>query len=143
MQQKDINGEGTYFINSGIENNGVKGKTNRVAKVFKSNTITIDFWGNAFYRDFEYKLATHNHVFSLSGDIIKNKEVGLFLVSCMNFIPSIFSYTNMGTWNKIKNLKIYLPIDTLGNPNITYMESFMKNVEKKVRNRVNNLKLMI
>ncbi len=110
LQQKDINGKGCYFINSGLENYGIKGKTDRSAKVFPKNTITIDFWGNAFYRPFEYKLATHNHVFSLSGDVIKNELVGLYLVSQMMYLRNLFSYTEMGTWNKIKVLNLSLPI---------------------------------
>ncbi len=112
LQQKDINGRGCYFINSGLENDGIKGKTDRPAKVFPKNTITVDFWGNAFYRPFEYKLATHNHVFSLSGEIIKNELVGLYLVSQMMYLRKIFSYAEMGTWNKIKVLDLSLPIKT-------------------------------
>ncbi|MCI8601399.1 MAG: hypothetical protein HFE45_07380 [Oscillospiraceae bacterium] len=110
LQQSDVNGKGCYFINSGLENNGIKGRTDRPAKIFPANTISIDFWGNAFYRDFEYKMATHNHVFSLSGNVIKNREVGLYLVSSMKYFRKIFSYNNMGTWNKISKLKIVLPI---------------------------------
>lgn len=91
LQQKDINGKGSYFINSGVEGLGIKGKTDRYAKVFEANTITIDFWGNAYYRDFKYKMATHNHVFSLSGDVIKNRNVGLYLVSAMSYLTKIYS----------------------------------------------------
>lgn len=112
LQQKDINGRGCYFINSGLGNDGIKGRTDRPAKVFPSNTITIDFWGNAFYRDFEYKLATHNHVFSLSGDIIRSEEVGLYLVSRMAHFNKMFSYDNMGTWRKLSELTILLPVQT-------------------------------
>lgn len=110
LQQKDINGKGDYFINSGLDNRGIKGKTDRPAKVFPSNTITIDFWGNAYYRDFEYKLATHNHVFSLSGPVIKNKQVGLYLEGALSKLSSIFSYNNMATWNKLKDMVIELPV---------------------------------
>lgn len=110
LQQKDIDNEGEYFINSGLQNNGIKGKTTKKARVFNENTITIDFWGNAFYRDFKYKMATHNHVFSLSGEIIKNKKIGLYLTAQMSYFKKIFSYDNMGTWNKFKEMHIELPI---------------------------------
>ena len=130
LQQKDINGLGCYFINSGVENLGIKGKTDVPAKIFKANTITIDFWGNAYYRDFEYKLATHNHVFSLSGDVIKNREVGLFLVSKMSKFPGMFSYSNMATWNKLKDLEISLPVKPDGTPDFDYMERYIRAIEK-------------
>lgn len=149
LQQKDINGRGCYFINSGLENDGIKGKTDRPAKVFPKNTITIDFWGNAFYRSFEYKLATHNHVFSLSGEVIKNETVGLYLVSQMMYLRKIFSYAEMGTWNKIKVLDLLLPIKTDKDktpildadckyhkagyiPDFDYMEKYIRVIQKIV-----------
>ena len=130
LQQKDINGKGAYFINSGVEAQGIKGKTDRKAKIFKSNTITIDFWGNAYYRDFEYKMATHNHVFSLSGDIIKNHNIGLYLVSTMSYMKKTFSYNNMGTWTKIKEQCIHLPVRKTGGLDFAFMESRIREMEE-------------
>ena len=130
LQQKDINGKGTYFINSGVEAQGIKGKTDREAKVFNSNTITVDFWGNAYYRDFEYKMATHNHVFSLSGDVIKNRSVGLYLVTAMSYMKKMFSYNNMGTWSKIKELYIHLPVTETGDIDFVYIESRIREMEE-------------
>lgn len=149
LQQSDVNGKGCFFINSGLGNDGIKGKTDRPAKIFPANTISVDFWGNAFYRDFEYKMATHNHVFSLSGDIIKNGEVGLYLVSRMQHFRTLFSYNNMGTWKKISALTILLPIqtDTANHPVIDlaktyhpdgfvpdweYMAAYIRAIEKLV-----------
>ena len=134
LQQKDINGKGAYFINSGVEAQGIKGKTDRKAKIFKSNTITIDFWGNAYYRDFEYKMATHNHVFSLSGDIIKNHNIGLYLVSTMSYMKKAFSYNNMGTWTKIKEQCIHLPVTKTGGLDFVFMESRIREMaESRIR----------
>ena len=130
LQQKDINGKGTYFINSGVEGQGIKGKTDREAKIFGSNTITIDFWGNAYYRDFEYKMATHNHVFSLTGDVIKNRIVGLYLVTTMSYMKKLFSYNNMGTWSKIKEQYIHLPITQSNEIDFVFIESRIREMEE-------------
>lgn len=130
LQQKDINGKGQFLVNSGVENRGIKGKTDRPAKVFPANTITVDFWGNAYYRDFEYKMATHNHVFSLSGDVIKNRLVGMYLVGVLSKLPWMFSYDNMATWNKLKSLEICLPITPSGDINFDYMERYIRAIEK-------------
>ena len=129
LQQKDINGKGHYLINSGIDNLGIKGRTDRPSKVFPANTITIDFWGNAYYRDFEYKMATHNHVFSLSSEIIKNREVGLFLAGSMASFPKAFSYNNMATWNKLKDMVISLPVTDDNEINYNYMSEWVKKLE--------------
>ena len=130
LQQKDINGKGTYFINSGVEGLGIKGKTDREAMTFSENTITVDFWGNAYYRDFKYKMATHNHFFSLSGSVIRNRSVGLYLVSTMSYMQKLFSYNNMGTWSKIKKLYITLPISQSGDIDFAYMESRIREMEE-------------
>ena len=130
MQQKDINGRGPYFINSGVENRGIKGRTDRQAKIFPANTITVDFWGNAYYRDFEYKMATHNHVFSLAGDIIKNKLVGMYIVGLLSKLPNLFSYNNMATWNKLKSIEISLPVTSNGEIDYAYMEHYIRAIEK-------------
>ncbi|OTA29046.1 hypothetical protein B9T39_05175 [Alloscardovia macacae] len=130
LQQKDINGKGQFFVNSGVDNQGIKGKTDRKARIFPSNTITIDFWGNAYYRDFDYKMATHNHVFSLSGKILRNRLVGLYIVSMLSKVPTLFSYNNMATWNKLKLLKISLPVNANEEIDFEYMERYIRAIEK-------------
>lgn len=130
LQQKDIDGKGEYFVNSGLQNYGIKGRTSRPAKIFNSNTITIDFFGNAYYRAFKYKMATHNHVFSLSGDIIKNEKVGLYLVSQMFYFKKVFSYNEMATWNKLKKLTLNIPITSNGSIDYDYMERYISIIEK-------------
>ncbi|WP_026524153.1 restriction endonuclease subunit S [Butyrivibrio sp. MB2005] len=140
LQQKDIDGKGEYFINSGLQNYGIKGKTSRPAKIFAANTITVDFFGNVYFRPFKYKMATHNHVFSLSGSIIKNDKVGLYLVSQMQYFKKIFSYDEMATWNKIKDLKIEIPINKDETINYDYMEKYISIFEKKSIKSVINWK---
>ena len=130
LQQKDCNGKGVFLVNSGLENCGIKGRTDRPAQIFQPNTITIDFWGNAFYRDYPYKMATHNHVFSLSGSIIKNERVGIFLITQLSYMRKLFSYNYMGTWNKIKKMPICLPQTTDGKIDFAFMESYVHEVEE-------------
>lgn len=130
LQQKDINGKGEFLINSGAENRGIKGRTDRSARTFPANTITVDFWGNAYYRDFEYKMATHNHVFSLAGDVIRNRLVGMYIVGMLSKLPTLFSYNNMATWNKLKNIEISLPVTSDDDIDFEYMERYIRAIEK-------------
>ena len=130
LQQKDVNGKGQYFVNSGVDNRGIKGRTDKPARIFPANTITIDFWGNAYYRDFEYKMATHNHVFSLTGGVIRGKYAGTYLVGILSKLPILFSYNNMATWNKLKVLTISLPITKSGDIDFDYMERYIRAIEK-------------
>lgn len=138
LQLKDCNGKGVRLINSGLENNGIKGRTDRPAKIFPANTITIDFWGNSFYRNFPYKMATHNHVFSLSGKIIKNERVGVFLAMLLSYLRNKFSYDNMGTWEKIKEMSIWLPQTTKGNIAYGIIENLVIELEESRLCELNN-----
>lgn len=131
LQNDDVDGIGEYFINSGETNLGIKGRTSREAKVFPKNTITIDFFGNVYYRDFSYKLATHNHVFSFQSDLIKSREIGLYLVGALGYLKKKFSYHNMLTWNKLKKLDIQLPVTATGDIDFDYMQNYIRAMEKQ------------
>lgn len=144
LHQSDIDGKGTYFINSGTTNCGIKGKTSRPAKTFPANTITIDFFGNVYYRDYQYKLATHNHVFSFSASVIKNKEVGLYLVSSLNYLTQKFNYQNMLTWKKLQNLHILLPITPTGSIDFDYMQTYITAIEKiTIKEKIDHMNKVI
>ena len=132
LQKKDLNGKGEFLVNSGIENKGIKGKTDKQARIFPPNTITVDFFGNAYYRDFKYKMATHNHVFSLEGSVIKNKYIGLYLEACMSKFSLFFSFNDMATWTKLKKMEISLPVTPNGKPDFDYMEKYIRATEKLV-----------
>lgn len=149
IQKKDINGNGCYVVSAGLSNHGIIGKTDRKAKVIKKNTITVDMFGNAFYRDTEYKMVTHARVFALSPKFEMTEGSGLYVASCMSYLTKKFAYSNMCSWNKIQDLPICLPIQTddSGKPVIDagktyspkgyipdweYMEKYIKATEKEI-----------
>lgn len=130
IQNKDVNGKGSYFINSGVTNFGIKGRTDRAAKIFPSNTLTIDFFGNTYYRPYEYKLATHNHVFSFEGEVIQDEYIGLFLQSCMRFLTKKYSYGNMATIPLLMDESLMLPVDEHDAIDYNLMRSFIRALQK-------------
>ena len=149
IQKKDINGKGCYVVSAGLSNHGIIGKTDREAKVIDKNTITVDMFGNAFYRDTDYKMVTHARVFALSPKFEMTESSGLYMTSCMSYLTKKFAYSNMCSWNKIQNLPICLPIQTddSGKPVIDagktyspkgyipdweYMEKYIKATEKEI-----------
>lgn len=149
IQKKDINGKGCYVVSAGLSNHGIIGKTDREAKVIDKNTITVDMFGNAFYRDTEYKMVTHARVFALSPKFEMTEGRGLYITSCMSYLTKKFAYSNMCSWNKIQDLPLCLPIQTddSGKPVIDagktyspkgyipdwkYMEKYIKATEKEI-----------
>ncbi|MDA3044481.1 MULTISPECIES: N-6 DNA methylase [unclassified Campylobacter] len=129
IQKTHINGKGHYVVSSGEQNLGIIGKTDIKAKIFDANTITIDMFGNAYFRPYEYKMVTHARVFSLKftkGNL--NPKLGLYFVSKLFFLPQIYSYSDMASWNKIQNLEINLPFIN-GEIAFDFIEKFIAELE--------------
>lgn len=124
IQKVHINGIGDYVITAGLTENGVLGKTDVEAKIFDENTITVDMFGFAFYRQFKYKMVTHARVFSLKPKFKITENQGLFLSNSFHFINKKFGYENMCSWLKIKEEKIKLPIKN-GKIDFEFMETFI------------------
>lgn len=100
--------------------------------MFERETITIDMFGNAFYRQFPYKMVTHARVFSLSPNFDITDRVGLYLACTLHFLPNLFGYENMCSWEKIKDKKIPLPLTLSGEIDFDFMELFIRAVQKTV-----------
>jgi hypothetical protein len=133
LQKIDVNGKGVPIITSGVQNNGILGLSDRKAKIINANTITVDMFGNAYYRDFAYKMVTHARVFSLKlKEGILTDGVGLYICSKLKHLTELFSYNNMCSFNKIKSLSIELPIKSDGTPDFDYMERYIRAIEKVV-----------
>ena len=132
IQRKHLNGKGTTYINSGITNCGVIGKTDFPAKIFKPNTITVDMFGNSYYRDFEYKMATHAHVFSLTPKEKFNKQIGLYICAATDYFKKCYSFSDMCNWNKMKKNNIILPVTINNTIDYDFIETYIKAIEKKL-----------
>lgn len=98
-------------------------------------------FGNCLYRDFEYKMVTHARVFALVPKFDGlNKYVGLFIANYLSKMITKFSYSDMCSWNKIKDFEIKFPVKEKDIPNFEYMIEYMKSIEKLSEARVQNMK---
>lgn len=128
IQKTHMNDKGTYVVTAGLTNNGVLGKSDIKAKVFKKNTITVDMFGNAFYRQFDYKMVTHARVFSLTPNFSMTERHGLFLANSLCYLANKFGYDNMCSWEKIKSKTIQLPTKD-DKIDFDFMEFFITELE--------------
>lgn len=124
IKKEHINGVGDFVITAGLTDNGVLGKTDISARIFPKQTITVDMFGCAFYRDFPYKMVTHARVFNLTPKFDISDNQGLFIANSLRFLQSLFGYENMCSWAKIKDLEISLP-QSNGKIDFSFMEIFI------------------
>lgn len=133
IKKEHINGLGVDVVTAGETENGILGKSDVVAKIFDGNTITIDMFGKCTYRSDCYKMVTHARVFSLKClfDDFDEKS-GLYMTAMLQKLVNGFSYSNMCSWNKIKDLYIKLPVKESEEIDWTYMEKYIRAIEKVV-----------
>lgn len=132
IQRSHVNGKGCFYINSGLENQGIVGMTDVPAKIFKPETITVDMFGLAWYRDFAYKMATHAHVFSLSSLLPLSSNCLLYLTGTMFYLKKKYNYNNMCNWNKMLRDSLFLPVLENGDIDTAYMEAYIAALKKEV-----------
>ena len=100
--------------------------------MINANTITVDMFGNVFFRDHKYKMVTHARIFTLELKQRKmSKEIGMYIVAQMHYFKQEFSYDNMASYEKIKNIKISLPITSNGEIDFIYMEDYIRELERE------------
>ena len=137
IKRCDLSDCGVPLITSGTANYGIAGLTERNAKIHNAETLTVDMFGNCFYRDFRYKMVTHARVFALIPKEKISREVGLFMASCITKFSKKFSYSDMCSFSKIKNEEISLPCLPSGTPDYALMEVYIRALEKQTVSRLN------
>jgi hypothetical protein len=95
LKKTHLNGEGHLVITAGVDSYGVAGNSSVPAKILPANTLTVDMFGNCFYRPFEYKMVTHARVFALIPKRNITAEVGLYLSSSFKWLTNVYSYGHM------------------------------------------------
>ena len=141
IKKEHINDKGDYVITAGETNRGILGRSDIEAKVVDKGTLTVDMFGYCVYRDMQYKLVTHARVFSL----IPKKpfitdEIGLWFESAIGISLKDYSYENMCSWGKIKNIVIKLPVTEIEEIDYEYMENYIKGIEDKKKAEIEELK---
>ena len=137
IQKSHINWLWEFVITAWLTNNWILWKTDVKARIFNENTITVDMFGFAFFRQFKYKIVTHARVFSLSPKFNITARQWLFLANSLHFLNKKFGYENMCWWNKIQNEEISLPTKNW-KIDFEFMESFIAELEAEKIAELNN-----
>ncbi|WP_285818310.1 restriction endonuclease subunit S [Helicobacter bilis] len=83
----------------------------------------------AFYHNSEFYTGQNIQILKNAN---LNQYNALFMIQALRNLMTKFNWGGNGaTLTRLKRGKILLPIDSKGNPNYAFMESFMKNLEQK------------
>jgi len=98
------------FVMSGITNTGVVNYIANPVAVFPKNSITVDIFGNAFYRGYNFGAGDDTGVY-WSDKQDYSKEVMLYFAASMNkSLKGKFDYGNKLRSSQSLNIKMHLPI---------------------------------
>ena len=124
------------LISAGTNNNGVCDFIkcgDKKSKVYDGKIISVDMFGQSFFHDYKFYSVSHGRINLLKS--IKN-----FSDNCLKFFVVVinkatrgkFSYNQMCSSQRIKNLSIKLPVNETGKPDYIFMENFMLRIEEKI-----------
>lgn len=102
------------------------------------NFISVSFLGTVFYQKEQASLDMKVHCLKPI-NIELNEHTGLFLVTAIGKSLKTSTYSDQISSKVLAGLSIKLPVDETGNPDFSYMELYMKNLELAVSSSLTDL----
>lgn len=99
------------------------------------NFISVSFLGTVFYQKEQASLDMKVHCLKPI-NIELNEHTGLFLVTAIGKSLKTSTYSDQISSKVLAGLSIKLPVDETGNPDFSYMELYMKNLELAVSEEI-------
>lgn len=130
--KKEDQKEGSIpFVMSGTTNTGVVGYISNPVASFPANSITVDIFGNTFYRNYSFGAGDDTGVY-WNDEISYSENQMLFYTTAMGkSVSGKFDFGNKLRSSQSYDIRMFLPTKD-GLPDYASMETFIKAVEKLV-----------
>lgn len=129
-KQDQIKGD-LPFVMSGITETGVVAKIGNSKNEFPSNSLTIDIFGNVFYRSFRFGASDDVGVYWNDGKQIDKLAMLFIGCSIQTALTGQFSYGYKLRSSKSSDLTCFLPVKN-NEPDYEYMATLIKAIQKQV-----------
>ena len=116
------------FIMAGTTNAGVVNHISNPVASFPGNSITVDIFGNVFYRDFDFGAGDDTGVYWNDEKDYSKEAMLFFAISMEKSLSGIFSFGNKLRSSQSLDFKIQLPIKN-NKIDFEFMESFIAELE--------------
>lgn len=126
------------FIGSSASNNGCTAMIGNDKNQHSGNTITVCYNGSVgetFYQNQPFVASDDVNV--LYPKFAMNQQIALFIAPLIKSASSRYDYIDKWKKEAMEADKILLPVDQNGVPDWTYMEEYMKMVQGKAENVLN------
>lgn len=120
------------FVMSGVTNNGIADYIGNIVRIFPKNSLTVDIFGNVFYRNYEYGMGDDTGAYWNDDNHI-DKYAMMFIASTMQKrMLGKFDYGNKLRSSRSLDLTVSLPAKSDGTPDYKKMSLFMRAIEKTI-----------
>ena len=118
------------FVMSGITNTGLVSHISNPVPTFQENAITVDIFGNTFYRG--YSFAASDDVGVLwNQDNRFNQYHLLYLTSVISKrLSGLFDYSHKLRASQLSPYEVFLPVDSKGGIDLNFMELYIRAQQK-------------
>ena len=143
LSKLDIDDDGLIPVQSSESiNNGILGYTSKKADfICENNEFYLIFGDHTKSMNIaDYSFCVMDNVKVLKTKI-HNKNIALFIITVWKKAIPDLGYARH--WGIAKEKKFKLPIDETGNPDFSYMESYMKNLELAVSSSLTDLQSVL
>lgn len=128
--KKDDQIDGTIpFVMSGTTNAGVVNYIANPVASFPKNAITIDIFGNTFYRNYAFGAGDDTGVYWNDATAYSSNAMLFFAVAMQKSMMGRFSYGKKLRSSQSENFTMCLPLTDNGFINFDFMESFIAELE--------------
>ncbi|TKG22801.1 restriction endonuclease subunit S [Vibrio lentus] len=118
----------TPFVMAGVTNTGVVNYISNPVSRFPRNSITIDIFGNVFYRDYDFGAGDDTGVYWSTEKEYSKSSMLFFSISMGKSLEGRFDYGNKLRSSKSLNFKFNLPVKN-EKIDFEFMESFIAELE--------------
>ncbi|WP_258033573.1 restriction endonuclease subunit S [Campylobacter concisus] len=129
LKKQDQKAGAIPFIMAGVTNNGVANYISNPVAKFPANSITVDIFGNTFYRDYEFGAGDDTGVYYNVAQTYTKETMLYFTTVISKSLFGKFSYGQKLRSSQSLNFKIKLPTKN-GEIDYEFMENFIKAIEK-------------
>lgn len=116
------------FVMAGTTNTGVVNYISNPVAFFPKNSITIDIFGNTFFRDYEFGAGDDTGVYWSDENNYSKKVMLFFSISMGRSLEGKFDYGNKLRSSESLDLKMLLPVKH-GKIDFDFMERFIAELE--------------
>lgn len=127
LKELEFYGDGDYpYVTTQARNNGVSGFYDIYTE--QGGCFTIDSAVKGYCSWHEENFTASDHVEKLIPKFPCNNYIAMFIVTVINMEQYRYNYGIKCNQSRIKNMKIKLPVDSDGNPDWAFMESYIKSL---------------